>query len=84
VDAGKRRESADKDKAGSWKCDNCMKLNFQYISKDSTVERTNCFHCRAPKNPSTSKNVKYSKPGADAGMVAEVEELSKQELNTLK
>ncbi len=44
------------------------------------MERTNCFHCRDLKNPSTSKNVKDPKPRA-VGMVVrdpEVEELTKQ------
>jgi hypothetical protein len=80
VDAGKKRETADKEKSGSWTCDKCTKRNFQYISKDNTVERTNWFHCRAPKNPSTSRPVKDSKPGT-VGMVVrdpQVEELTKQ------
>ena len=45
------------------------------------MERTNCFHCRAPKNPSTSKPVKDSKLVKEAGamgMAAQVEELTKQ------
>ena len=44
-----------------------MKRNWQYISKYSTVERTNCFHYRAPKNPSTAKPVKDSNPVKEAG-----------------
>ena len=54
ADSGKKRGAVDKDKSGSWTCDQCLKRNWQYISKDSTVERTNCFHCRASKNPSKS------------------------------
>ena len=67
ADAGKKRGAADKDKSGSWTCGQCLKRNWRYISKDSTVERTNCFHCRAPKNPSTSKPAKDSKPVKEAG-----------------
>ncbi len=82
VDAGKKREAPDK--TGSWVCDKYTKRNFQCINKDSTrdstVERTHCFHCRSPKNPNTSSSVKDSKSGT-LGMVAkdpQGEELTKQ------
>ena len=81
ADSGKKRGAVDKDKSGSWTCGQCLKRNWQYISKDSTVERTNCFHCRAPKNPSTSKPVKDFKSVKEAGAigtVVQMEELTKQ------